>query len=797
MTEPAEFPRAAVLDYDPREGRILLSRGSSAFELLLVGALALAVLLPGIWSYTLVDPWETHYAEVARRMLQDSDWVHLNWQNEGFRSKPVLTFWLIAGSLRTFGLATAGGYSGELISSPAVMLAVRLPFVLFGVLGLVMTWWMLARLVSRRVAWLAFLIILTCPFYFLIARQAITDMPIVACLMGSVACFVMMVEAGDVPVRPLWKRVDAHHLFLATLVLLVGWQAVYYAIYFAKNPQLAAGVRFFHPEVLLPAAMLIGLAALVLWSWYLRPTRTIGQVYMYWFYVFVAISVLGKGPPAVGLAGGTCLFYLLLTGNWRLLGRIELLRGIAICVLIAVPWHLAMWLKDGRLFVRDYFVSHMWRRATSGVYGDRGTFNYFSSQLGIGMWPWVGLLPGAVANVIGNVTARSREGRLRLVIGAWAIFGVAFFSLVTTKFHHYIFPAVPALAVMIALWLDDLLAGRVRHAGLAAVAAVVIVLLITADLMGEHKQLIELFVFRYDRPWPSGPPWNLDLSDPLLAFGLVFAGLMALIPLRRYRRMVLAALGVATLAFAFWCSNVYMRHAATHWGMREALQEYYRLRTVHGQDILYYSSAQLARDWQNRDWVEGDGEVYTDYRIDTVVPDALEVGQPATITVELAGAPAGNSSSAALPAVVSRVGEHSIWVRLQKSALTALEPLIALDVDPCRQAHGSCQPPAPWRVVDADRLIAWQLYWRGENFWSGDEIWGRTGKYQTAFKETDNKAFLAYLETHGETGARYFLLTEAGRVQHLKNILPTERAKSSWQILDTSSNKFTLLSFTL
>ena len=44
------------------------------FEVAVVFLLACALLLPGIWSYSLVDPWETHYGEVGRRMLQDHDW---------------------------------------------------------------------------------------------------------------------------------------------------------------------------------------------------------------------------------------------------------------------------------------------------------------------------------------------------------------------------------------------------------------------------------------------------------------------------------------------------------------------------------------------------------------------------------------------------------------------------------------------------------------------------------------------------------------------------------------------------
>ena len=78
-------------------------------ELALVVLVATALLLPGVWRYSLVDPWETHYGEVARRMKQDHDWVHLDWQNEGFRSKPVLTFWLMATSYTALGVADAGG----------------------------------------------------------------------------------------------------------------------------------------------------------------------------------------------------------------------------------------------------------------------------------------------------------------------------------------------------------------------------------------------------------------------------------------------------------------------------------------------------------------------------------------------------------------------------------------------------------------------------------------------------------------------------------------------------------------
>ncbi|WP_428266779.1 ArnT family glycosyltransferase [Haliangium sp.] len=786
---------------------VLGSRGSTLSELALVTILAMAVLLPGLSSYSLVDPWETHYAEVARRMLQDHDYVHTKWQDEGFRSKPVLSFWLIAASLRGVGLAESGGFSGEMTSTPLVMFAVRLPFALFGVFGLVMIFWMLSRLVSRRVAWLAFLITATTPFYFMVARQAITDIPMVACLMGALACFALAVHSRDAPVRRLWsirgRAVDGRHLFAAALIAFVGGQLVYYAYYFFAQPGLGPGVRFPAPGVIIPGAMLAGLVGFLVWAHVLQPTRYARQVYMYWFYTLLAVSVLGKGLPGIGLAGLVCFAYLLLTGHWRLLAKVELPRGILLCLLIVVPWHMCMILKDGRPFLREYFITHLWRRAAVGVHGERGTFDFFISQLGIGMWPWVGLLPAAVAGVLGHGTGRTRAGSVRLLVGIWAIVTVAFFSAVQTKFHHYILPAVPALAILIAFWVDDLLDGRIKHVAITTLAGAAIVLLIMRDLIGEHEQLIEMYIYRYDRPWPSGAPWYIDASDAFLGVGIGSALLLAAVGLPRLRRIALTVFGALAIGYALWCMHVYMHHAGTHWGMREAARTYYQSRQIQGIDIRYYGSRQLAAEWADQDGP---------YPIDTVIPEHLSVGQPMTVHLEVSDQSGAVQESVDLTGVVDRIGDNRFWVALDIHALA--DPAAASELTPAERTAAEAQQRAltalidkgrgaprpylrPVRQVRADRLIAWQLYWRGENFWSSDEIWGPFDDTKTAYKDTDNKAFLEYLNGPGRKDRRYYVLTEAGRAKGLKNILPTPRAKETFEIIDTSSNKFTLLSFEL
>ncbi len=850
-----------------------IARRPLGFELAVVTLLCAALLVPGLWSYSLIDPWETHYGEVARRMLQDEDWVHTQWQDEGFRSKPVLTFWLMAASMKALGVADGGGYSGELVQSPVTMLAIRLPFALFGVLGLVMTWWILARLCSRRVAYLGALIIGTCPFYALVARQGITDMTLVACMMAAVATYLASQELEDVPIA--WRRARGLPVSAWTpLLVIVGGfllaQALYYAVYFTRSPLLAPGVRFPPPAVVLPAAMALGVGALfslrvtlrlpflvlgvliaaargalpreargslahdVLdpadrhapdrlllralatpfqWagggSWrqawrdadahassllQLRPLTRTRQLYLLWCYAFLGLSVLGKGLPALGIFGVIGLCHVALTRQWRALwrGDFELKRGFVVMALIAVPWHQAMFLKEGAAFVREYFITHLINRAAVGVFGERGTFEFYLSQLGYGMWLWAALVPVALAVLAVTVSPATRVGRIRLVIGIWAITSVAFFSLVQTKFHHYILPAVPALGLVVAFFLDDVWARRVRVSWLWAGLGVGLVLLLTRDMMFEEKQWVEMFIFRYDRPWPSTPPYSIDTSDGFLGLGLVAAAALALLG-TRWRRTAVLALAAAALAAALWAMHVYMPIAGTHWGMREAIASYYRERHVEGFRTIYFGAGQLAREWRQR-------PRRISYRV--LVPERLAEGQPMSVrlTVNSAEEPRTTETDLVMWGTVVALEEDRVTLELPEAELAKLDPVLAAGARaPLPRGYHPDRPKHPVRLVEGDRLIAWQLYWRGENFWSGDEIYGWLPEHKAAFIKTDNIAFSKYISDRSlcPLGKRYFVVTEAARALGLRASLPTERARETFEIVDTTSNKFTMVSFTL
>ncbi len=140
-------------------------------DVIAVAALGALVFLPWLGAVGFWDPWEPHYGEVAREMIDRRDWVHPHWEHAYFFSKPILTFWLMAPMMLLAGTDGAGGmgvYTEWLV---------RLPFAALAILAMVLTYLAVRRTLGRRVALFAALVTATSPMYFLMARQAVTCSP--------------------------------------------------------------------------------------------------------------------------------------------------------------------------------------------------------------------------------------------------------------------------------------------------------------------------------------------------------------------------------------------------------------------------------------------------------------------------------------------------------------------------------------------------------------------------------------------------------------------------------------------
>ena len=156
------------------------------------------------------------------------------------------------------------------------------------------------------------------------------------------------------------------------------------------------------------------------------------------------------------------------------------------------------------------------------------------------MFPWIALAPSALAWVVmrpfrrvsaagaPSETSISKRREMLRFGAIWFVAGYAVVSLSMTKFHHYILPALPGLAIVVGCFLDDLLGrARGRLALLAAVVGIPLLLLVTFDLAAAQKNAQHfIWLFSYDyintpqgRPWPPELDYRITLA--------VFAGLFS------------------------------------------------------------------------------------------------------------------------------------------------------------------------------------------------------------------------------------------------------------------------------
>jgi hypothetical protein len=136
--------------------------------------------------------------------------------------------------------------------------------------------------------------------------------------------------------------------------------------------------------------------------------------------------------------------------------------GVALLLVLAVPWHAVMeWRNPGFLW---YMVvdNHILNLAGHRAFPDEDVPLAAAEFLGvtaIGFFPWSLALPWAFVRSL-RPPWRSPEAKIWLLLGLWGAGFLAAFSLSSFKLPHYGLTAFPALALLAAKVWDDALAGR-------------------------------------------------------------------------------------------------------------------------------------------------------------------------------------------------------------------------------------------------------------------------------------------------------------------------------------------------
>ncbi|MDB0539791.1 glycosyltransferase family 39 protein [Ralstonia solanacearum] len=229
--------------------------------------------------------------------------------------------------------------------------------------------------------------------------------------------------------------------------------AVVSALVLASAPMWNVGAHFNSLDMGVAGCMTMALAALLLAQHPdASPAQRRGWMWACW--AAMALAVLSKGLIGVVLPGFVLVVYTLVARDWALWKRLHLLTGLAIFFAVGAPWFVLISARNPE-FAWFFFVHEHFQRFTSTVHHRDAPLWYFVPLLVAGFLPWLAQLPGAARLTMARDQAAANGFRPTLLLGLWAVLIFAFFSVSNSKLPGYIFPIVPALAILAALALEQ------------------------------------------------------------------------------------------------------------------------------------------------------------------------------------------------------------------------------------------------------------------------------------------------------------------------------------------------------
>ena len=185
-----------------------------------------------------------------------------------------------------------------------------------------------------------------------------------------------------------------------------------------------------------------------------KPDSKCRAVALYAMYVSAACAVLTKGLIGAVVPGAVVFLWLALTRQWKILTNIRLLSGTALFLLVAVPWHVLVSLRNPE-FPYFYFIHEHVQRYFTTVHGRYQPDWFFIVVLIAGLFPWTVFAGQALCKGFKGFWAGRFEDGTLLYLFIWVFFIVLFFSLSDSKLIPYILPIFPPVAVLIGRYFAD------------------------------------------------------------------------------------------------------------------------------------------------------------------------------------------------------------------------------------------------------------------------------------------------------------------------------------------------------
>jgi 4-amino-4-deoxy-L-arabinose transferase-like glycosyltransferase len=245
------------------------------------------------------------------------------------------------------------------------------------------------------------------------------------------------------------------HMFGKDVGLLAG-------VILATSVLFGAAAHFANPDAILLAFSML-YCALFWWDY-----QRNGRLWLYLGGVAAGLAVLAKGPVGLALPVAVVGLFLLWERKANRFFTWHFIGGGLLFALTAAPWYVWVALETKGAWLRGFWFKHNQGRFLATMEGHSGIPGYYFLILLLGVAPWsvffAGLIWDGVRQYRKRNTQPEEEGEkgrrgegensaIRFLL-CWVAVWFCFFSIGRTKLPNYILPLYPALAVLLARFLD-------------------------------------------------------------------------------------------------------------------------------------------------------------------------------------------------------------------------------------------------------------------------------------------------------------------------------------------------------
>jgi 4-amino-4-deoxy-L-arabinose transferase-like glycosyltransferase len=167
-------------------------------------------------------------------------------------------------------------------------------------------------------------------------------------------------------------------------------------------------------------------------------------------YGLAGLAVLAKGPLGCLLPALVLGAYLAVARDGQAFRRLLSVRGVLIFLLVAAPWHVHVLASQGSRFLEIFVLNHNLRRFFSTIHQHPGPLYYYVPVVLGSLFPWSALVLPALARM------EPRRVRTDLLLLAWLVLPLGFFSAAGSKLPGYVLPCLAPLAIVMGRWADEI-----------------------------------------------------------------------------------------------------------------------------------------------------------------------------------------------------------------------------------------------------------------------------------------------------------------------------------------------------